>query len=269
MLFNYFKIALRYLLKNRTFSIINIFGLTLGFLCFILITLYIHDELSFDLFHKDAERISRVLQDEQLEDGTTRKVAPVAARIAPESIKQIPGIEDAFRISALGRITVGNDPANRDYEVTITPDENFFEFFDFPLVEGDPATALKNPDAIVISEKYAQKYFGKENAMGKRLWTSLERSGQPVEFVVTGIMKNLPKNSHIQLDILFSESSWPTIFPWYTNSVNSDWQSNNFITYIKTKPGVSMKDIEAKLTALVKANYNGEKNSEALSNYSH
>lgn len=259
MFISYFKIALRYLSKNRTFSAINIFGLTIGFLCFILITLFIHDELNYDLFHKDAARISRIIQDEQMEDGTRRKVAPIAGKIGPESLKQIPEVEDATRLSALGRITVGNDPLNRDYEVTVTPDENFFTFFDFPLIEGDPRTALKSPDAIVISEKYAEKYFGKENAMGKRLWTSLERDGKPVEFIVTGIMKNLPKNSHIQVDMLFSEPSWPTIFPWYSNFMNSDWQSNSFITYIKSKPGVSEKSLEEKLTALVKTNYSGEK----------
>lgn len=259
MLINYLRIAVRYLVKNRTFSIINIFGLTLGFLCFILITLYIHDELTFDLFHRDANRISRVLQNEQLEDGTQRLVAPIAGKIAPESIKQIPEVEDAVRLSALGRITVGNDPQNRDYEVTITTDENFFSFFDFPLIAGDPSTALKTPDAIVISEKYAAKYFGNENAIGKRLWTSLERNDKPVEFVVTGIMKNSPKNSHLQLDILFSESSWPTILPWYADFANSDWKSNSYVTYIKTKPGALQKDIETKLTDLVKRNYSGEK----------
>lgn len=258
MFINYLKIALRYLLKNRTFSAINIFGLTLGFLCFILITLFIHDELNFDQFHKDSARISRVIQDEQLEDGTRRNVAPVAGKIATEAIKQIPEVEDAVRISALGRITMGNDPTNRDYEVTSTTDENFFRFFDFPLVEGDPNNALKTPDAIVISERYAEKYFGKENPMGKRLWSSLERNEQPVAFVVTGVMKNFPKNSHLQMDILFSESSWPTIFPNYTNFINSDWQSNSFITYIKTKPGVDEKNIEEKITQLVKNNYSGK-----------
>src|SRR4051812_13964685 len=101
------KIAFRYLLKNRSFSLINIFGLTLGFLCFILIGLYLHDELSFDLFHHDALRTYRVLQHEQTEDGTLRHVAPVAARVGPEAIKQLPEVEDALRISALGRLTMG------------------------------------------------------------------------------------------------------------------------------------------------------------------
>src|SRR5687768_13943073 len=145
MLLNYFKIAFRYLLKNRTFSLINIFGLTLGFLCFILITLYLHDELSFDTFHKDADRIYRVIQNETLENGTTRNVAQVAARIASEAPKHLPEVEDAFRIQALGRTTMGNDPTNRDYERIISTDDNFFKFFDFQLLEGDASTVLTTP----------------------------------------------------------------------------------------------------------------------------
>src|SRR5688572_20422393 len=111
MLLNYFKIAFRYLLKNRTFSAINIFGLTVGFLCFILITLYLHDELSFDMFHRDAQTIYRVLQHEKQEDGTMRDVAPVAAMVSHELSKQVPEVSDAVRVSGLGRTTIGNDPA--------------------------------------------------------------------------------------------------------------------------------------------------------------
>src|SRR5688572_26297506 len=113
MLFNHFKISFRQLMKNKTFSFINIFGLTLGFLCFILLALYVHDELSFDLFHKDAQRMYRVLQHEKQEDGTIRSVAPVAALVGKEAASQFPEVEDVCRLSALGRVTVGNDPVNR------------------------------------------------------------------------------------------------------------------------------------------------------------
>ena len=255
MLTNYIKIAFRYLFKNQTFSAINIFGLTLGFLCFTLIALYLHDELSFDMFHKDSSRIYRVLQHEKQEDGTTRNVAPVAARIAPEAAKQIPEVEDAVRVSAFGRITIGNDPANRDYERLLITDTNFFSFFDFPFVAGDPLNALQTPDGIVVSETIAKKYFGNTPALGKRLWTSLNRNGQPVEFTVTGVMKDFPKNSHLQLSIIFSDKTWPTIFPWYNQFMNSDWESNTFITYMKLKPGANTKSFEAKLTSIVKSNY--------------
>jgi putative ABC transport system permease protein len=266
MLLNYFKIALRYLLKNRTFSAINIFGLTLGFLCFILITLYLHDELSFDMFHRDANRICRVLQHEKLDDGTIRDVAPVAARVASESLKQIPEVEDAVRISGLGRITVGNDPANRNYERLVTTDANFFTFFDFKLLEGDPKTALDVLDGVVISEKFAQRYFPNQPAFGKRLWTSLTRNDQPVELTVTGIMKDSPKNSHMQIDILFAEKTFPTIFPQYTQFMNSDWTSNSFVTYMKLKEGVDKISAEEKISALVKLNYPTDR--EFKSNFS-
>jgi putative ABC transport system permease protein len=266
MLLNYLKIAFRFLTKNRSFSIINIFGLTLGFLCFILIALYLHDELSFDMFHRDAGKMFRVLQHEKADDGSIRDVAPVAARIAPEGLKQIPGIESVCRISGFGRITVGNDPNNRNYERLITADPNFFSFFDFKLLEGDPATALEIPEGVVISEKFAQRYFGNEPAMGKRLWTSLTRNDQPVEFTVTGVMKEFPKNSHIQLEIIFSDKTWSTIFPWYTEFMNGDWTSNSFLTYIKLKPSANQKDAEQQLTTLVKANYPPDR--EFKSNFS-
>jgi putative ABC transport system permease protein len=255
MIANYFRIAFRYLLKNKTFSLVNIFGLTLGFLCFTLITLYLHDELSFDKFHADNDRMFRTIQHEESDNGTTRDVATVSARIAPEAAKQLPEVEDAIRISALGRITMGNDPANRDYETTLTADPNFFKFFSFPMLEGDPNTALANPDGIVMSERAAEKYFGREPAMGKRIWVSLTRNSKYIEFEVTGIMKNFPANSHLQIDIIFSEPTWPTIFPWYQKYMASDWESNTFLTYVKLKPGADKKAVEEKLSTMVKANY--------------
>ncbi|MCW5911661.1 MAG: ABC transporter permease [Cyclobacteriaceae bacterium] len=255
MLKNYFQISLRQLMKNKTFTFINLFGLTFGFSCFIVITLYLFDELNFDMFHKDSEQIFRIVQQEQQEDGTIRHVAPVAARIGAEALKQLPEVDDAIRISSIGRGTLGNDPATRDYEQILIIDDNFFTFFDFSLIEGDPATALKQPDGIVISEKFAKKYFGNEPALGKSLWSNLMRNNQNVHFAVTGIMKDFPKSSHLQFDLIFAEATWINTFSWYSNFMSSDWSSNSFITYIKLKPGADPKSFEDKLTALTKANY--------------
>src|SRR5262245_9491014 len=120
MLVNYFRIALRHLSKNRIFSAINLFGLTLGFLCFTLLSLYVYDELSFDNFHSDADRMYRILHHERQNDGSARDVILTNARIGPGSIEQIPGVEDFTRMYALGRVTMGNEPAARDYEVART-----------------------------------------------------------------------------------------------------------------------------------------------------
>jgi putative ABC transport system permease protein len=259
MLINNFRIAIRYLVKNRSFSIINISGLTLGFFCFIVIALYLHDELTFDMFHKDSTRIYRILQNTVNEQGEARTIAPVAARIGAESPRQLPSVQEAVRVSALGRITVGNDPASRGYERLLTTDDNFFTFFDFPLLEGDPKTVLSKPETIVISEKLAKKYFGDGSPVGKTLWSSLARSEQPVELTVSGVMKNYPKNSHLQLDIIFSEKTWPGVFPWYTKFMDSDWQSNSFLTYVKLNDQSDPKSVAEKLTTLVKENFRQEK----------
>jgi putative ABC transport system permease protein len=259
MLFNHFKISFRQLMKNRVFTFINVFGLTLGFLCFILLALYVHDELSFDLFHKDAPRMYRVLQHEKNEDGTIRNVAPVAARIGLEAASQLPEIQDVSRITAVGRATMGNDPMTRDYERILITDANFLTFFDFPLLEGDPATALTKPDAIVISESFAKKYFGDTPALGKQLWSNIDRKDQNIEFTVAGIMKDFPKNSHLQFDLLFSEATWASTFSWYTDFITTDWESNTYITYVKLREDINKSLVENKIKTLVQTNYPKDK----------
>jgi putative ABC transport system permease protein len=255
MLLNYFRIALRHLFKNRIFSAINLFGLTLGFLCFTLLSLYVYDELSFDSFHQDADRIYRVIDHEQDEDGSVRDVMMTNARIGPASLEQLPEVEDFTRMFATGRITVGNEPAARDYEVTRTGDPNFFMMFNFPFVEGDPATALKQPDGILLSEQHAKKFFGEGPYLGKRLWSSLERDDKPFDLIVTGVFKNFPKNTHMAFDMVFSENIWSSISPRFDTYIQNDWTSNNFVTYVKLKPGTNPADVEKKMTDLVKANF--------------
>lgn len=251
MLFNHFKISFRQLMKNKTFTFINVFGLTLGFLCFILLALYVHDELSFDLFHKDANRMYRVIQHETQEDGTIRNVAPVAARIGREAVTQFPEVEESCSITSIGRATFGNDPLTRDYEPIIITDDNFLTFFDFPLLEGDATTALSKPNSIVITESIAKKYFGDTPAMGKKLWTNNDK----VDLTVTGILKDFPKNSHLQFGILFSESTWPSVLSWYTNFVNTDWTSNTYITYLKLRQDSDRSSVATKIGTLVKGNF--------------
>jgi putative ABC transport system permease protein len=257
MLVNNFKIALRYLLKNRTFSAINLLGLTLGFACFLLLSLYIHDELSFDGFHHDADRIYRVLQHERQVDGGVRDLAVVNAQVGPESLKQFPEVEDALHFTGFGRITMGNDPPTRQYVSLLALDPNFFTFFDFPLVEGDRSTMLSSPDAVVITESTARKYFGNEPALGKSIWSNLVRreNRQYVAFTVAGVVKDFPSNSHLTFEVMFSEPTFPGVFPDYKNFISTDWTSNSFVTYIKLKPGADVKAFEEKITSLVKNHY--------------
>jgi putative ABC transport system permease protein len=255
MLTNYFRIALRHLYKNRIFSVINLFGLTLGFLCFMLLSMYVYDELSFDMFHRDADRIYRVIEHTTGEDGSVRDVMITNSRVGPESAIQIPGVEQATRMYALGRITVGNDPVGRGYQTSLTTDANFFEMFNFEAIEGDAATALKQPDAIVISESQAKKFLGDGPYLGKRLWTGLERDDKPVEMVVGAVLKDLPTNTHLSIDILFNEATWRSIYPEIERYLDKDWTSNSYATYVKLRADADIKVIEEKMTAMVKDNY--------------
>lgn len=202
----------------------------------------------------------RVLQHEKQEDGTVRNVAPVAARIGAEIAAQFPEVEATCSFTAFGRTTMGNDPLTRDYERILVPDRNFFTFFNFPLVEGDPASALSKPDGIVISESFAKKYFGDQPAMGKQLWSNITREDQAgneknIEFIVTGIMKDFPENSHLQFDLLFAEPTWASTFSDYTEFITTDWESNNYVTYVKLRDHANKITVESKIKNLVQANY--------------
>ena len=253
MISNYLKITYRHLVKNKVYSLINIFGLTIGFLCFTLIALYLHDELNFDRMHTDAGQIYRVIQHETMEDGELRKVSTVSGRIGPESLQQFPELLDAIRISEFGRLTMGNDPQTRGYERLIVADSSFFNFFDFKLIQGDPASVLNAPDGIVISQKLALRYFGTEDALGKVVKMNDN------DMFVAGIMQDFPANSHLQIDLLFSEPAVGKYFPWYRRFESSDWTTNSFATYIKLKSDQDRTTYENKLTQLVQNNYPADK----------
>lgn len=254
MIINYLRIAIRHLAKNRIFTSVNLFGLTLGFLCFILLSLYVYDELSFDMFHKDADRLYRVIEHQTNEEGVVRDVMVTNARVGAESALQIADVETSTRLYSMGRVTVGNDPAGRAYEVTITSDVNFFNIFNFPFVEGD-ASGLSKPDMILISERHAKKYLGEGPYVGKRLWTTAYRKDVPVEMEVAGVFKDIPKNSHFDLDIVFAEQTWRTIFNRFGEQLDNDWTSNGYVNYVKLREGASVKAVEEKMTALVKDHY--------------
>lgn len=254
MIINYFRIALRHLAKNRIFTIVNLFGLTLGFLCFILLSLYVYDELSFDMFHKDADRLYRVIQHDTKEDGSTRSILLTNARVGPEAPLQIAGVEDATRAYALGRFTMGNEPAQRGYELSITTDPSFFTMFNFPFVEGD-ASGMTQPDVIMISERHAKKYLGDGPYVGRRIWTSIERNDVPIEMTVGGVFKNFPKNTHLIIDLVCNEATWRTAYDHFATRTENDWSSNTFVTYLKLKEGANVKDVEERITAMVKSHY--------------
>jgi len=186
MIKNYLKIAWRNLVRNKAYTFINIGGLSVGMACTILILLWVKDELSYDKFNKSASQIYRLTANVA---GIKAAVNPVP--IAPALKQQLPAVKDFTRLEALHSVvTVGNrkfDEKNIYYT-----DPNFLQVFDYPLLWGNKATVLSRPDGIVITAAISKKYFGNANAIGKTLHIDDDIKGH--NFVVTGVMQNVPHN---------------------------------------------------------------------------
>ena len=252
MVKSYIKIAFRNLRKQKAFSFINLFGLTVGLSCFLLIALYIFDELTFDRFHKKADSIYRVVETKTSAEGKESKVVSVAANIASRSKKDFSEIADATKFSMLGRTNVSNTENDKVfYESLFIGDASFFKVFDFPKIEGDPATALIDPHTVVITDGTAKKIFGQTNVVGKTVMTD----GDSIPFKITAVI-TIPGNSHLQFNMLFSES---TLYASrnFMDFFNNDWTSNTFITYLLLKNDQADKTA-AFINQLVKNNRTGE-----------
>jgi len=247
---NYFKTATRNLWRHKTFSLINILGLSLSIACFIIITFYINDELSYDSFHSDSKRIHRLLEVSSKQGEPTTK-AQVSPRIGPESNKNFPEIEDVCRVFQLG-FTVFEYKGESFNEEFYVFDKNFFNFFDFELISGDKATVLDDPSSVVLSESYVRKYFGSESPLGKALITKTNLGD--FQLIVTGVVKDFPGNSHLKFNMLFPEKSLERIFTWYKGWESTDWNTNTWITYLKLSPEADLNSLENKILNLATDN---------------
>jgi putative ABC transport system permease protein len=249
---NYFKIATRNLLKHKGYSFINVLGLAIGIACCVLILLYVWEELSYDRFHRHAERIYRVVQEQRFE-GTVQQVAVVAAPVAPALANDYPEVEVVVRLRP--RTLLVSYGERKFYGERIAyADSSVFALLAFPLLKGNPATALSAPNQIVLTENMAQKYFGSEDPMGKTV-----KLHNRFDYTVTGVMKNVPANSHIRFDGLASFSTFHDE-PWMNN-----WGVNLLWTYLRLAPGASPEALNKKLPDFVKK-YRGE---ETLANISY
>jgi putative ABC transport system permease protein len=199
MLRNYFKTAFRNMRRNKLFTGLNIFGLATGLACSILIFLWVQDELSYDRFSPAAERIFRL----------TARVKDVDAAAVPYAFaaaiqKQIPGIKNVTRINTDEKIiTAGGNKF--DEKRLFYADTNFLHIFNYPLLRGSVDAALSRPNTVVLTEATAIKYFGgADRAMGQRIVVDADSS----VLLVTGVLRNLPSNSHLQFDLLESAVDW-------------------------------------------------------------
>ncbi|HTB27263.1 MAG TPA: ABC transporter permease [Puia sp.] len=234
---NYFKIGIRSLLRNKFFTAINIFGLTLGMTTCLLIMLYVQNEMSYDRFNKKADQIVRVVFRGSIQ-GEKMKEAMVMPPVAQTFKSEYPEVLEATRLRNYGspRITYGDKTFKEN--AFAYADSNFFEVFTLPFLKGNPKTALLEPNTIVISESVAKKYFGNEDPIGKVLiFKDLNTN-----FKITGVMRDMPVNSHFQFDLFASMASFP-------QSREFSWMTSEYYTYLVLPKGYDYKKLEAKLPA--------------------
>ncbi len=253
MLKNYLKISFRNLLKHKGYSFINVAGLAIGMACCILILLWVRDELSFDMFHPEAERIYRVVQEQRF-SGSTQQVAVVAAPLAPALANDYPEVEIAVRVRPRPHLVSFGEKKFFGERIAYA-DSNVFKLFGFPLLRGDPETALATPRSVVITERMAQKYFGGEDPLGKVL-----KFDNRHDYAVTGVMKDIPFNSHLRAEAI--ATFW--VFndePWINN-----WGVNLLWTYVRLKSGAAPQALDQKLPEFTKK-YRGEETVANISYY--
>lgn len=242
---NYFKIAIRFILNHKKYSLINIVGLSLGFICFLLLNFYVVREKSFD---KDLKGVYRLLQIEESVNGN-REMATTGPMVGRTIRTDIPSIEAVTQFMELGRLTVGNDPQNRDYEGITTIDSSFFSIFKYEFIEGSPQTIFNQPNTVVLTESLAQKYFAGVSALNKELFTSIQ------SFVVGAVIEDIPELSHLSFNLLVPEHTAGSYFRWWDNFMSSNWHRNSMVTYAKINPSKEISDLETQITALVEDNW--------------
>lgn len=240
MFSNYFKTALRNLWKNKGFSAINIVGLAIGLSTCLLILIFVMDELGYDRYNTNADRIYRL--DAEIKFGGNHFILATApAPAGPAMLRDFPEVEKEMRFRNYGGLTVKKGNQNIREDAVIYADSTLFDVFTLPVLAGDPHTALMEPRTVVITEKIAKKYFGNGAAVGHNLIIN-----DSIPYKVTAVIRDMPEQSHFRFDIFVSLSDSKEA----KNTV--EWFSNNFNTYILLRKGTDPKRLEAKFPGMVR-----------------
>lgn len=249
MLFHYFLAAFRNVRKNIFYSSLTILGLAIGIASFLLVYMYVNFERSYDKFHKEADRIYRITYSKEKEGKEVFNTVLVYAGVGARMKDAFPEIEDYTRVRSFVIGGISKAPVRfRDMvfeeQRVYWADSNYFRFFSFPLIEGNPSTILKEQFTVALSESAAKKYFGSERAVGKTV-----RIGQKFDFTVTGVFKDMPPNSHLKADFLISHVTLKAVFPpWWTDD---NLQLFHGHLYVRLRPDANPEDLAKKFPQFV------------------
>ena len=248
MIRNYIKTAWRNLWKNKVFSAVNIFGLSVGIAAFLLIVNYLRFEYSYDDGHANKDRIFRVPMITSEKGGKEQTFAFTYPALAPAMKKDFPEVEEAVRFRRQGGIVAYGEQRMVENGSLYYADPSLFKVFSFHFVKGNAASAFKELNDAVITEETAKKYFGNNDPMGKALRYNKE------DYIVKAVLKDIPANSHIRFNILLNYEKYILLT---RGDANTSWGWSDFYTYILLRPGANVKALEAKLPAFTER-YMGE-----------
>lgn len=240
MIKNYITIALRNLWRNKFFSLVNILGLSVGITCCLLIFMYTKDEIGYDHFHSQKNDIYHLTADMINPKGEVNKLSTSGMMPGPNFERQLPEIREYVRMQGTGFVIKHkNEIFEQD---ALYADESFFSIFTFPLIYGDPKTALKDMHSVVLSQETSEKYFGDKDPVGQTL--NMNTGDKFEAFVVTGVMKHIPQNSTIKPEMVvpmkFSQSQYD----------DKTWNNFFLTTFFLIKPGTDIKGLENKFNKI-------------------
>ncbi len=252
MIKNYLKIAFRNLIKYKVYSFINIFGLAIGMAACLVILLFIADEKSFDQFHQKKDQIYRLDEVQSFEGMSPQNVALSMPGMGPNMQNEFPEIINFSRYWNRGSLLYKKDETQLMVDATIMVDSTFLEIFDFELIQGDRYTALIEPNSLVVTEETARKFFNKTDVLGEQLLLEDDN------FKITGVLANVPENSHLQFNTLVSISTVTHENPEFNNR----WGSNFLVTYLQLAPNTHIANLESKFPGFLQSHMN-----EDVTNY--
>ena len=241
---SYFKIGWRNVWKNKSLFAINTTGLALGIATCLIISMFVVDELSYDRYNEKADRMVRVVLKGKV-NGEVIKEAVTPAPVGPTLKEEFPEVEQATRLRRMGSPKISFESATFRNSRLAFVDPNFFEVFTIPLLRGDPKTALKEPNTIVITQGEARKYFGEADPINKLL----EFKDRGETYKVTGIIDKVPSNSHFHFDLFASMAG-------LEDAKKEDWMSSNYFNYGVLRKGTDLREFESKLPGII-AKYMG------------
>jgi putative ABC transport system permease protein len=247
MIKNYFKMAWRNLMKHKFISFINLFGLTVGLTCCLLITIYILHETSYDQYNANADRVYRVTRSFNNPDGAvTLRLGTVAPPFGPLLKNYFPDIETVTRLLPNGKTPIKYGEKLFNENNTFFADENLFHVFTVDVVKGNPEKALLDPYTVMLSEKIARKYFGNEEPMNKMI-----RINNQFDLKVTGVFRSFPSTAHIHPEIMVSFNTLKDSAVYGARNLETNFGNNSFFTYLLLPKNYPAKNIEAQFPAFL------------------